>query len=212
MTVAQRHSGVDRVRLARSAHRAVALALGLSSPAALAHGNMNAGAFYQGMATAFVHADLLLFFLAAALYTAQQPSRDRPWLGLLTVSGVGAGFVAALWGWVVVRPALVAAAAFVLVGLLVAARLTRPAWLGAILAGGAALGAGLALGTAELPGIRRPLLFIAGLMLAAGMCVFYIVAGISRLPGGWPWIGVRVLGSWIAAAGIMVGAYAWRAT
>lgn len=173
---------------------------------------MNAGPFYQGMATAFLHWDLALFFIAAALYTAQQPLRLQPWLGAALVFGVGAGFLVSLDGVEIARPAVVSAAALVLVGLLAAAQLTRPAWLGVILAAGAALGGGLALGTMELAGIQSPVLFIAGLILAAGMAVFYIVAAVVRLPGGWPWIGVRVLGSWIAAIGMITCAYAWRLT
>lgn len=191
------------------ARRTLLSGLLLFNPAALAHGNMNAGAFYQGMATAFLHWDLLLFFIVAALYVAQQRLPLRPWLGAVLVLGVGGGFLLTLGGLEIMRPAVVSAAALVLVGLLVAARLTRPAALCLVLAAAAALCIGLALGTMELASIRRPFLFIAGLMVAAGMAVFYIVAAVGRLPAGWPWIGVRVFGSWLAAVGMIVCAYAW---
>lgn len=207
--MAQQKFGSGRRLVVRTTRLAIVSGAGAFSPAALAHGNMNAGAFYQGMATVFMHWDLLSFFVAAALYTAQQSLRLRPWIGAVLVLGIGAGFLISLGGIEIARPAVVSAAAFVLVGLLVAARLTRPASLCVVLAAGAALGGGLALGTLELASVQRPILFIAGLMLAAGMTAFYIVAAVVRLPVGWPWIGVRVLGSWIAAIGMIVCAYAW---
>lgn len=207
--MAHQRYGSGRRRVVWTTRLATVSGAVVFSPVALAHGNMNAGAFYQGMATVFMHWDLLLFFVVAGLYTAQQSLRLRPWVGALLVFGIGAGFLASLPGLEMPRPSVVSGGAFALLGLLVAAQIARPAWPGVILAGGAALGGGLALGTAELASIPRPFLFIAGLVLAAGMTVFYIVAAVVRLPAGWPWIGVRVLGSWIAAIGMIVCAYAW---
>lgn len=125
--MAQQKFGSGRRLVVRTTRLAIVSGAGAFSPAALAHGNMNAGAFYQGMATVFMHWDLLLFFVAAALYAAQQSLRLRPWIGAVLVLGIGAGFLISLGGIEIARPAVVSAAAFVLVGLLVAARLTRPA-------------------------------------------------------------------------------------
>jgi hydrogenase/urease accessory protein HupE len=188
-----------------------ALCACFASPVAFAHGNMNAGAFYQGMASVFLHWDLLLFLIAAALWAGQHPPGVQPVLGAVLVFGIGTGFLTALGGIHAPLPVVASAGPFALLGLLVAAQLARPAWLSLALAAAASLCTGVALGTLELAAIERPFLFIGGLMLAAGMTVFYIVAAVVRLPAGWPWIGVRVIGSWIAAIGLIVCAYGWRA-
>ena len=58
--------------------------------------------------------------------------------------------------------------------------------------------------------IERPLLFIAGVGSSIGLLLFHVVTRVVRYRAFWVQIGVRVVGSWIAATGLLVLALAWE--
>lgn len=197
--------------MARLGIVATPLCLFAASPRASAHANADIGGFYQGLGTVFMHWNVLLLCVAAGLWIAQHPLPRWPKLGTTLIASFGAGFMLAMVGAHVLMPELVSSSAFTIAGLLAAMQAIQLPRLNLGLA--AAIGAmsGLALSTLELNTLQQPLLFISGTLTGAGMLVFYIVAAVSRLPAGWPWIGVRIVGSWIAAVGLMVCAYSWQA-
>lgn len=163
------------------------------------------------MGTVFMHWDVLLLFVAGGLWTAQHPQSGQPALGTVLAFGFGGGFVLALVGARVTTPELVAGMAFAIAGLLTAIQLTQLPWLSLCIGAAIAAMSGLSLGALELNTLQQPILFISGTLIGAGMLMFYIVAAVSRLPAGWPRLGIRVAGSWIAAVGLIVCAYSWRA-
>jgi len=57
--------------------------------------------------------------------------------------------------------------------------------------------------------IERPVLFITGVGSSIGLILFHVVSRVVRYRAFWVQIGVRVLGSWIAATGLLVLALAW---
>jgi hypothetical protein len=57
--------------------------------------------------------------------------------------------------------------------------------------------------------IERPLLFIAGVGSTIGLILFHVATRVVRYRVFWVQIAVRVVGSWIAATGLLVLALAW---
>jgi urease accessory protein len=94
-------------------------------------------------------------------------------------------------------------------GFLVAARAKLPAWLAMTMA----LLLGLFDGQTHTydpeTKIERPLLFIAGVGASIGLILFHVVTRVVRYRAFWVQTGVRVVGSWIAATGLLVLALEW---
>lgn len=135
--------------------------------------------------------------LAAALFGI----RERLSLAVAVVAGIAAGMATALAGHV---PAYAAPAAVVVVGLSAVAG-WKPSGAGALLL---ALLAGMAAGIAadfDAPswpgaiGVAGSMMFILGCALA----VFHDLVGLPRLQSILP-IARRVLGSWVAAIGLLM--------
>jgi hydrogenase/urease accessory protein HupE len=91
-------------------------------------------------------------------------------------------------------------------GLLVAARL-RPR---AAIALGLGIAAGLLHGNVaavvEREQIARPALYLLGLTGGTGLLAFHVENLVLRVSAFWMQVAVRVLGSWIAAIGLLVTA------
>jgi hydrogenase/urease accessory protein HupE len=88
-------------------------------------------------------------------------------------------------------------------GLLVALDRPLPRWLVALLAG--ATGFALALDSPpEAISLREANLTLVGTAIGATVLLIGLVLVTSRPMQGWPRIGVRILGSWIAASAILV--------
>lgn len=88
-------------------------------------------------------------------------------------------------------------------GVLVALALPLPLWLAVAIAGFFGMSHGLENGSDIAAGTVawRPALGV----LVAGIAITVPAAAlVHSLPGGWPRIGVRVIGSWIAAMGLMI--------
>lgn len=186
---------------------AFVVALGWYGPA-LAHGALEIGAFYAGAADWLLHWQQALFILAAGTWCAQQAQSRQLWLGLALVGGFAAGSVLPWLGAFGLQPLLASAAAYTLIGLAVAGCVqTHWRWpLVFAAAGGAASGAGLMAASTDT--LQRPALFLLGAFTGAALLLFYLCVALGRLPAGWPRVGLRVIGSWIAAVGLMVCAFA----
>lgn len=175
---------------------------------ASAHGNLNIGGFYQGMATIVLHWEQLVFLIVAGLWCAQQSAETRTATGAALITGLIAGLTTGLLGGLKVNPMLLASASYSLVGILVAANWPKSNYFTLPMAVLAGLSNGTALGSNEAGTLEYPIFFGLGLAAGTSLALFYIVSAISRLPRGWPWVGVRIAGSWAAAIGLMAGAFA----
>jgi hydrogenase/urease accessory protein HupE len=193
---------VARGRLIRAAGAPLAALLA----ARPAHGHLvetGFGAFYDGVAhVALTPADLLVV-LALALLAGQRGRRaGRLALVALPLAWLAGGLVGARWPALGAMP-LWTTASFLLAGLLVALdlRLREAVVVAFVIAAGLLHGIvnGATMGPAGASGLA-----LAG-AVAVVFCLTAIVAAeVAALPAGWPRIVVRVAGSWIAAAGVLM--------
>ncbi|MGI9471632.1 MAG: HupE/UreJ family protein [Rubripirellula sp.] len=180
------------------------LLLVLFPNSALAHSvSERFGDFYGGMLhplTAFEH---LLAFIAIGLLAGQQQPKEARWILLAFPLGLLAGCLSAFWGLDLSIVIFVNRASFIVVGLLVATAWHVP--LSMLVAIGLLLGIthGYENGLGVTDEMTR-LLYLPGVVLA-GLLLVAIVAGatVSR-HAGWQQIAIRVVGSWIAAIGILM--------
>ncbi len=198
-----------RIRAARAwlpsvlAALIVTVALLVPSPA-LAHGNLAAGDFYTGLLQPVFHFDSLLAIIAVALWATQLGVPDVWRLPLVFMGAAFAGSVAAALGLKLDGTAWTAHVAMFVLGLLVAARFKLPA------AGALALGAaaGLVHGYLALSNeretIERPVLYLFGVCSGVGLICYHLESLVLHFPAFWVRIAVRVVGSWIAAIGLLV--------
>jgi hypothetical protein len=189
--------------LKRPPRRALfALSAALAAPAAEAHlVETGFGAFYDGIAHLAMTPSDLLMTLALALLAGQRGTAAARWTLLaLPLAWLVGGLAGAQWPAAGPLP-LWTTLSFLLAGALVALG-ARIRYLGvaalAVLAGtlhgfvnGATTGSSVAL----------PL---GGAVTAVFCLVAIIAAEVTVLPAGWPQIAVRVVGSWITAAGLLM--------
>jgi len=193
----------DRVRMRTSARPVVALAAIVAPPAHAHLVETGFGAFYDGLAhVALTPADILVV-IALALLAGQRGTRAARYaLFALPLAWLVGGLVGAhwpSWGALPVATTLTFAAAGALVAL--NARL-RDAGVVAI-AVAAGLVHGVVNGTTMAPG-GAATLAMAGAITVVFCVTAILSAEITALPAGWPRIVVRVAGSWIAAAGLLM--------
>lgn len=191
------------------AHRAIRLlssGLPLAVAAAPAHAHLvetGFGAFYDGLAHVVTTPADLLVVLAIALLAGQRGVQQTRWvLWALPVAWLAGALTGARLPAAAVSPALTTLT-FVAAGLLVVldAKL-RPASL-AVLAGIAGLAHGFVNGATMMPG-GASLLALTGAVTAVFCLLAIVAAEVTRLHAGWTRIAVRVAGSWIAAAGLLM--------
>ncbi|MDH5285893.1 MAG: HupE/UreJ family protein [Betaproteobacteria bacterium] len=168
------------------------------------------GAFYDGLAHVAVTPADLLVVVAVALLAGQRGSRAaRLALFALPLAWLAGGIVGARWQGLVAWP-LWTTLTFAMAGALVAANAKlRDAGV-AVLAVVAGLLHGLVNGATMAPGGATPLA-LAGAVTAVFCATAILAAEVSALPAGWPRIAVRVAGSWIAAAGLLMVGWLLRA-
>jgi urease accessory protein len=176
---------------------------------ALAHGSLAVGDFYTGMLHPLLHFETVLPVLALALWSGQLGD-TRAWHLPLAFSG--AALVGAVAGILDIEPYVgrpLLLLPMLVLGLLVAARGNLPAWLA--LAMVLLFGIGQGQANTYDPGqeIERPLLFLAGFGSSIGLIFFHVVTRVFRYRAFWVQIAVRVLGSWIAATGLLVLVLEW---
>jgi urease accessory protein len=182
---------------------ATALLLLVWPAAAFAHPMQGVGDFYAGMLHPLTTIEFLLPMVALSLLAGQQ--RCTSAIAMLVAFPISLA-IAAVLGTVTHLPSLAAwinLGSMSGLGLLVAADRPLPPNLAAGLTTLFGLTIGLANG-AELGGQDSPYRFVPGLALAGLMLLTYGVGCVHRLTAPWMRIRVRVIGSWIAAIGVLV--------
>jgi hydrogenase/urease accessory protein HupE len=167
--------------------------------------NLSASTLLNGFVAGLVHPLSITAHVTALIglgLMVGQQSRRRATL-LAFAIGLMAGLAALAAAIGETRAPLVLLSGAALAGLAAAVGWPMPSILGAPLA----LIVGAAIGLDSPPraaSIAAANAALAGTALAAFAAVALIAAVAARLRRGWPRIGVRVLGSWIAAAAILV--------
>jgi urease accessory protein len=189
-----------------------ALLIGLAWPhLAYAHSlSSRFGDFYGGLLHPLTALEHALPILAVGLLAGQQGERAARWLVLVFPLAllVGAGLAAVTPLLTSMR--LLNAISFVALGLLVAAGRRLPMIV--LIALGAVFGLshGYENGRAMVPDTAVHL-FILGVAAAGGFVAALVSAATIDLSARpWARVGVRIVGSWIAAIGIMTVGLAWR--
>ena len=189
---------------------------GLPAPAALvaavlvvplpafAHGNLAVGDFYTGLLQPVFHFDSLLPAVVIALWSSQLGDAEVWRLPVVFMAAALAGSVAAALGWQIEGTAWVPRVAMLVLGLLVAARLRLPPLVALALGLGAGFAQGYVAVFGERETITRPILYILGMCSGVGLICFHLESLVLRFSAFWVQIAVRVLGSWIAAIGLLV--------
>ncbi len=176
---------------------------------ALAHGSLAVGDFYTGMFHPFLHFETVLPILALALWSGQLGDARAWHLPLVFLGAALVGAVAGMLSiepyvgrWFLLLPMLV-------LGLLVAVRGSLPVWLAMVMVLLFGVGQGQANTYDPERELERPLLFLAGFGSAIGLVLFHVVTRVFRYRAFWVQTAVRVVGSWIAATGLLVLALEW---
>jgi len=176
---------------------------------ALAHGSLAVGEFYTGMLHPLLHFETLLPILALALWSGQLGDA-RAWQ--LPVAFSAAALVGAVAGILDVEPPVgrpLLLLPMLVLGLLVAVRGRLPAWLAMAMVLFFGIGQGQANTYDPEQQIERPALFLAGFGSSIGLIFFHVVTRVFRYRAFWVQTAVRVLGSWIAATGLLVLVLEW---
>lgn len=160
------------------------------------------GAYYDGLAHVVLTPADLLVVLGLALLAGQRGAGvARTVLFILPLAWLAGGFVGTAWPSMAL-PAVATTLSFALAGALVAleARMRRSTVAG--LAASLGLVHGLVNGATMAPG-GASTLALAGAVTAVFVLTTVVSAEVTRLTAGWTRTAVRVLGSWIAAAGLL---------
>ncbi len=161
------------------------------------------GSFYNGaLHPLFVPAQLLLL-IAFGLLLGQKGLEKNLKALVAYVIGAGVGFVAA-WFWPAGDKDILLLAGATLIGLLIATDLDLRSWAFPILALLVGLVLGIDSAQEDLPGRER---FIS--LLGTGIVIYLAVLYLTTLAEylqkkQWGKIGVRIVGSWVAASAVMV--------
>jgi len=201
-----------RRRLRRLAATALGCCVVCSAAPALAHGSAAMGELYSGMLQPVLHFESLLPILALALWSAQHPVL-RLWQLPLAFSGAAlVTAVVGVLGVAVPGAARVQSAAMLGFGVLVATQRRLPAPLELGLAGLAGLAQGWVGTFGEPAAAQSPVLYVAGFAIGLGLLFFHIENLAVRARRFWMQIGLRVVGSWVAAVGVLISVLALRPT
>ena len=157
------------------------------------------GDFYAGLLHPLTDLPAILPLLALGLLTGQA-GRVQGLIAILTgiAAALGGGAVAVQLGWWPAAPTILALSTLA-AALLVAADIRLPQ--AGLLAATGMLGATLGVMQAStLPTAG----FAAGVAVGISLAALYLQAAVARITPAWARIGVRVLGSWLAAIQLMV--------
>jgi urease accessory protein len=178
---------------------------------ALAHGSLAVGDFYTGMLHPLLHFETLLPLLALALWAGQLGGAHAWRLPLAFSAAALLGAVAGMLDVELWLGRWLLRLSMLLLGLMVAASGRLPAWLALAMVCLFGIEQGQANTYAPQEEIERPLLFLAGLGSSIGLVFFHVVTRVVRYRAFWVQTAVRVLGSWIAATGLLVLVLEWAA-
>jgi len=185
----------------------LALLIALLVPSvAAAHPIKGVGDFYAGMLHPLTALDFLLPWIALALFAGQQGRKaSLLTLGIFPfalMSGAGLALIAPAPAWL---PA-VSLAVIPFLGLAVALAFSCPSIVTILLVAIVGSLHGLANGS-EITTSMSAWRFIPGLATSAILTLTYGIGLVRSLHKPWTRIAVRVVGSWIAAIGILVCAF-----
>jgi urease accessory protein len=162
-----------------------------------------AGGFFGGVLHPLLVPVHLMAIVALGLLIGGQAPRWRRAVPAVYVLALTAGLVAIASAYVPTRAEEVLLSLTAVAGVFVAWARPLPQALGGMLAAG--VGLALALDSPpEALSLREAYLALLGTALAAAGLLVAIAALASRLRRHWLRIGVRILGSWIAASAILV--------
>ena len=190
-------------------NRAIALHLAgalLAIAAAPAHAHLvetGFGAFYDGLAHVVLTPADLLVVIALALLAGQRGTQAARWALLaLPAAWLAGGAIGARFPAEAALP-LLTTLTFAVAGTLVVLDAKLRAAGVAVLAGAVGLLHGFVNGATMMPG-GASTLALAGAVTAVFSIVAILAAQVTTLRAGWTRIAVRVAGSWIAAAGVLM--------
>ena len=187
----------------RLIRRGAFLALCIVSQGAAAHGSVaGLGNFFSGVVHPLFEPAQLIALVALGLLIGQRGLAATQPAGLSFVMGALLGLLAAVIGATPnTDPFLLAGAG--LIGLAVLTALPLPRAVCAVLAAGVGLGVGLASAPEAVAGSARVVMLLGS---GVGVCVwmFNVVGLVHEAKRPWLRIGVRVVGSWIAASAVLV--------
>ena len=178
-------------------------ALAWSTPA-LAHSvNKRFGDFYGGMLHPISAVEHLFPIIALSLLAGQQGPRLARWTVLAFPIGLLVGVIVGASAGPNDYIAWINKSSFVVLGLLVAAAVRMP--LSALMAISLVLGATHGYeNTADVAQTVTMQMFLPGILTAGLVLVAIVAATTVSLKTPWQQIAVRVVGSWIAAIGLLV--------
>jgi urease accessory protein len=168
------------------------------------------GDFYGGVLHPLTALEHALPILALGLLAGQQGERAARWFVLVFPLALLIGAALAVMTPALPSMRFLNAASFVVLGLLVAAGRRLPLMLLIALGVLFGLSHGYENGRAMGPDTAVHL-FVPGIAVAGGLVMALVSAATIDLAARtWARVGVRVVGSWIAAIGIMTIGLAWR--
>lgn len=167
------------------------------------------GDFYNGALHPFISPAHLIALLALGLWLGQQglARAKRPLLAFVLALGLGLCLHRIAGDPDTDRGLLVLAAA---TGLAVAVARAVPAAPAMVFGAAVGLAVGLASGPATLQGTPRGV-SLAGTFVGASLASAYVMAMVTLAQRPWMQIAVRVFGSWLAAASLLVLALSFAA-
>jgi urease accessory protein len=181
----------------------IALLIAISPAPAAAHPMPGVGDFYAGMLHPITTLEFVLPLIVLSLLAGQQRRASAIAILVTVPATLLAG---ALAGVLVPLPPAVSSVnviAIIIVGLIVAMARPLPGVVATVLSGIPAAAVGWANGV-EIDNQMSAWRFIAGLVLIGFLLVVYGIGAARRLQAPWMRFGFRVLGSWIAAIGLLV--------
>jgi urease accessory protein len=189
--------------VSRLIRRGVFLALCIVSPGAAAHGSVaGLGNFFSGVVHPLFEPAQAMALVALGLLIGQRGLNATQPAGLSFVLGALLGLMAALLGAAPsVDPFLLVGAG--LIGMAVLTARTLPRAVCAMLAASVGLGVGLGSAPEAAAGSAR-LVMLLGSGVGACVWMFNVVGLVHEAKRPWLRLGVRVVGSWIAASALLV--------
>ena len=171
---------------------------------ALAHGSIAIGDFYSGLLHPVSHPEQALAIVALGLLAGQMDAELSWPTARAFVVSVLAGSVLGLLDLGLALSPLIVTLSLVVLGALVAVRVELPAKLTVGLALFFGLSVGYANGSQMLASLKMPVFYLGGLTVCVGLLLLYSVQVVRRFRTFWFQTAVRVIGSWIAAAGVLM--------
>jgi hypothetical protein len=182
---------------------ALAASFAASAPAQAHLVETGFGAFYDGLAHVALTPSDLLLVLALALLAGQRGTSAARWaVFVLPLAWLAGGMIGSAWPSVGGLPVWTTLT-FLLVGVLVALNAKVGDAGVAAFALGVGVLHGLVNGATMAPG-GASALALAGAITAVFCLTAILAAEVTALSAGWTRIAVRVAGSWIAAAGLLM--------